>query len=461
MKKMLMSLMIFGMLMSFIGCKIDGENFEELEPVKVSISEDGVASFIDNQTKEEVLIYVKDSSGEKVSNINVTFWDGDGFEIFILDDLYGNYLSAFDIYPHNSSHDMIIYAIGDVLSDKIESILTTSEKGKAVEKFAFENEKKIYMGRYTPEQVDKLTSAKLNIIKYLGGAEIIKFASNITKFSDKVKEIFGDNEPEFFDTYIITPGGITSSIRWLEPVEESSIDDPVEESSIDDPVTRGVLLEMIGNGEDVTNVNTSEIIDMSYLFYNVGVFNQDISNWDVSSVASMESMFYNANDFNQDISNWDVSSVAIMKRMFSEADVFNQDISNWDVSSVSTMKYMFAGAWDFNQDISNWDVSSVINMGGMFTRAYVFNQDISNWDVSDVTYMRGMFYYTYDFNQDISNWDVSSVTDMGFMFYNAYVFNQDISSWSNHVSESITHDKFSYANSPLITEYHPYASWNE
>ena len=61
--------------------------------------------------------------------------------------------------------------------------------------------------------------------------------------------------------------------------------------STNKPVTRLQLDKMIKNGEDVTNINTSEITDMSELFYEYEYFNQDISNWDVSNVTNMYSMF--------------------------------------------------------------------------------------------------------------------------------------------------------------------------
>jgi surface protein len=44
---------------------------------------------------------------------------------------------------------------------------------------------------------------------------------------------------------------------------------------------------LVRSGEDVTKVNTSEITDMSHMFYVAKLFNQDISNWDVSNVTDM------------------------------------------------------------------------------------------------------------------------------------------------------------------------------
>ena len=76
-----------------------------------------------------------------------------------------------------------------------------------------------------------------------------------------------------------------------------------------------------------------------------------------SNLTNMSIMFYQDTSFNSDISSWDVSSVIHMGGMFRETTVFNQDISSWDVSSVIDMGSMFNGAKSFNQDLSKWCVT--------------------------------------------------------------------------------------------------------
>jgi surface protein len=147
------------------------------------------------------------------------------------------------------------------------------------------------------------------------------------------------------------------------------------------------LINMISNGDDLTRVCTSRIVDMSAFFKNNYSFNQDISSWDVSNVYNM----YN---------------------MFNQATYFNQPIGSWDVSNVTDMGYMFRGS-SFNQDISNWDVSNVSNMGDMFQVSGFFNQPIGNWDVSNVSNMQRMFYNATTFNQDLSSWSVDGVIQCG------------------------------------------------
>ena len=101
-----------------------------------------------------------------------------------------------------------------------------------------------------------------------------------------------------------------------------------------------MIQEMFKKGLDITNLDTSQITNMSELFYGIKMIqNLDLSKWDVSNVKNMKDMFSNSN-FNGDISNWDVSNVEDMRGMFSNSK-FNGDISNWDVSNVEDMEGMF------------------------------------------------------------------------------------------------------------------------
>ncbi len=121
------------------------------------------------------------------------------------------------------------------------------------------------------------------------------------------------------------------------------------------------------------------------------------------------SNFFNDESFNSNIGFWDTSNVTDMSIMFYEATAFNQDIGSWDTSSVTTMNSIFENATAFNQDIGSWDTSSVTDMVGMFYEASSFNQYIGSWDTSKVTSMERMFWAAEAFNQDLSGWCVSKI----------------------------------------------------
>ena len=98
------------------------------------------------------------------------------------------------------------------------------------------------------------------------------------------------------------------------------------------------LIQERGYKADLNDIDTSEITDMSYLFYE-SKFDGDISLWDVSNVTDMPELFWGSN-FNGDISLWDVSNVTNMAKMFGYSK-FNGDISKWDVSNVENNANMF------------------------------------------------------------------------------------------------------------------------
>ena len=115
---------------------------------------------------------------------------------------------------------------------------------------------------------------------------------------------------------------------------------PQTKEELQDIIKKRIKAE--GNKVDLNDIDTSNITDMSDLFYGTD-FNGDISEWDVSNVTDMSYMFADCENFNQDISNWDVSNVTNMDYMFYDCNNFNQDISGWDVSKVKnnyeTFKY--------------------------------------------------------------------------------------------------------------------------
>jgi len=230
---------------------------------------------------------------------------------------------------------------------------------------------------------------------------------------------------------------------------------------------------------DFTNLNTSDVTDMSYMFSGTGFvtsFNiKGISEFDVSKVTDMRSMFesagINAKVWNiGDLSSWDTSNVANMNSMFYRAgrDAANWivNLSNWDVSKVTDMSNMFylagynAAEWSVG-DLSEWNVSNVTDMSYMFCNsadvATEFNiGNLSNWNISNVTNVSALFLgsgrnATIWYIGDISSWDTSKVTDMSDMFQSAgySTKNWDIGELSNWDVSNVTNmeEMFSGAGS--------------
>ncbi|EQA3585839.1 BspA family leucine-rich repeat surface protein [Enterococcus hirae] len=107
-------------------------------------------------------------------------------------------------------------------------------------------------------------------------------------------------------------------------------------------------------GKDLTNVteieglsqlDTSKVTDMSYMFYGMSsVTSLDVSSFDTSKATNMGYMFRNISSVTSlDVSSFDTSNVKNMGYMFrGMGSVTSLDLSNFDTSKVTDMGYMFA-----------------------------------------------------------------------------------------------------------------------
>jgi surface protein len=108
---------------------------------------------------------------------------------------------------------------------------------------------------------------------------------------------------------------------------------------------------------DLTNVDTSNVQDMSCMFLGAELFNQEIGGWDTSNIQDMNNMFGEAESFDQDIGRWDTSNVESMNGMFLNAQSFDQDISAWCVEQITQKPPLFdsgAGFEGINAKQPNW-----------------------------------------------------------------------------------------------------------
>jgi surface protein len=106
------------------------------------------------------------------------------------------------------------------------------------------------------------------------------------------------------------------------------------------------LLELIIKGEDLSNLDVSNVTDMSKIFENFNFLersNSYISGWDVSNVNNMKEMFKNSKGFNQNLNNWDVSNVKNMSEMFYNCKDLNQSFNKWEIEVDTQFDKMFYG----------------------------------------------------------------------------------------------------------------------
>ncbi|MBQ4284512.1 MAG: BspA family leucine-rich repeat surface protein, partial [Lachnospira sp.] len=201
----------------------------------------------------------------------------------------------------------------------------------------------------------------------------------------------------FGDTFIKTSGNMTTTVHMFSYS----------------------FVEIIEGLEDL---DTSNVTDMSYMFYNCkSITSLDVSGFDTSNVIDMSCMFYSCKGLTGlDVSGFDTSNVTDMDSVFSDCvSVTSLDVSGFDTSNVTDMSYMFDNCEGLTGlDVSGFDTSNVTDMSYMFDSCKgLTGLDVSGLDTSNVTDMGSMFGGCSGLTSlDVSMFDTSNVTDMGSMF---------------------------------------------
>ncbi|EMY4659177.1 BspA family leucine-rich repeat surface protein [Listeria monocytogenes] len=199
---------------------------------------------------------------------------------------------------------------------------------------------------------------------------------------------------------------------------------------------------------DLSNLDTSSVTDMSYMFDRNDLTSLDLSNLDTSNVTDMAFMFYNSTGTSIDVSNFDTSSVTSMYAMFNSCDVATSiDVSNFNTSNVTNMGSMFSYTSAVTSlDVSKFDTSNVTNMNSMFKGSAATSLDVSGFNTSNVTDMNAMFRDSTVTSIDVSNFNTSNVMGMEDMFYNSAVTSLDVSNFdTSKVTYSRLYNMFSGA----------------
>lgn len=205
----------------------------------------------------------------------------------------------------------------------------------------------------------------------------------------------------------------------------------------------------------ITNLDTSNVEDMSYMFaaspYEQSITADpiDLSGFNTSKVTNMQGMFSGSHFPFIDIRHFDTSNVTNMKSMFADLHkVTSLDLSGLNVKKVNNIQNIFFSNSSNSKlqslSLAGWELDSITSMGGLFNNlseltslnlngfttknvtdmSYMFfgtkklaNLDLSSFDTSNVTNMAGMFQSMESLTSlNLSNFNTSNVTDMNNMF---------------------------------------------
>ena len=147
--------------------------------------------------------------------------------------------------------------------------------------------------------------------------------------------------------------------------------------------------------KDLEYLNTEQVTDMSYMFFDCALTSLDLSNFNTAKVRDMSHMFYRCSALTSlDLSNFNTAIVTNMSNMFYGCSVLSSlDLSNFNTAKVEDMQSMFDGCQNLSSlDLSNFNTAIVSNMRDMFFDCSALSSlDLSNFYTKKVENMGGMF----------------------------------------------------------------------
>ncbi|WP_413517151.1 MucBP domain-containing protein [Carnobacterium maltaromaticum] len=153
-------------------------------------------------------------------------------------------------------------------------------------------------------------------------------------------------------------------------IKEITFDGPVLANRYSERLFQG--LNQLTTINNPSNFDTSNVIDMTYLFWNCSSLTSlDVSSWDTSNVEKMTGSFLGASALtNLDLSSWDVSNVKAMNSMFGSTSLLSSlNVSTWNTSNVTNFGFMFQGTSLPLLDLSSWNMGAATNQLALFDRA--------------------------------------------------------------------------------------------
>ena len=230
---------------------------------------------------------------------------------------------------------------------------------------------------------------------------------------------YGNIKGKEFKVDLMEEDGV-SEIPWTNEYE--SINKVVIENKIVPENMAGWFTNLINiqEIENIENIDTSRVVDMSYLFFaDSNLKNIDLSIFDVSEVTDMSYMFYATSLESINLSGWNASKCTNMKGMFLNcAELKNADLSNFNAQNVTNMSYMFDTCTKLvNMDATNFNAENVTNMSHMFYNCYALLEiDFSSITSENVVNMDNMFGNCIELtNVNLSNLSTRN-SDMSNMF---------------------------------------------
>jgi hypothetical protein len=174
--------------------------------------------------------------------------------------------------------------------------------------------------------------------------------------------------------------------------------------------------------EGLEYLNTSEVKDMSYMFYDCKALTSlDLKNFNTKNVTDMNSMFAKCGALKSlDLMNFNTQNVTDMSSMFDDCWALTSlDLKNFNTQNVTDMSNMFFSCGRLTSlDLQHFNTQNVTNMDGMFFSCEALTSlDLQHFNTQNVTDMSSMFDDCWALTSlDLKNFNTENVTNMSLMF---------------------------------------------
>ena len=226
-----------------------------------------------------------------------------------------------------------------------------------------------------------LSNARFYLESYMfynfgGTGEVTIDLSNFKNESSRFEQVFIDMNPSVFNLNLsnFNPNGTTNMYNAFHSFGHGTNTINLNLSNISNISDTSHMFDDFGNSGatiniDFTNFDTSNVIDMSYMFYYCNIASLDLG-FDTSNVTDMSYMFSYSNIDSLNL-NFDTSNVTNMSYMFSNYYGSELYLSSFDTSSVTDMSYMFENFGSYAIYVSDsFVIDQVQNSDSMFENAY-------------------------------------------------------------------------------------------
>ncbi len=174
---------------------------------------DGRVAFLDFGTGDSVSVRALDGGSQPLANINVQFWDNSGFELFILEDSSGSFVTSFRIFEQSGDHDIGMSTTGPV----VRQIWSGTPEYDALLRFEADETVWNYMGCVTPEALEAETPVYGFVIPELE-PELITVTDAAGQFADATASIEDWDSPDCYLVSLLGPvEPIVTPYRLLLP----------------------------------------------------------------------------------------------------------------------------------------------------------------------------------------------------------------------------------------------------